>query len=53
MALHCPGQNLMHFLSIKLFSPVIYLGFEVWGTLGLGVQVGGVKVALRTFPEYV
>jgi len=39
-----PGKNLMslrhpsgHFTLHKVFSPVTHLGFEVWGTRGLGV----------------
>jgi len=42
-----------HFLYSKIFSPVICVGFGVWGTLGSGGQVGGVKVVLRAFPELV
>jgi len=48
-----PGKDLMHFLYIKVFSPVICLGFGVWGTPGSGGQVGGVKLVLRNFPKLV
>jgi len=43
----------MHFFKSKVFSPVICLGFGVWGTPGLGDQVSGVKLASRTFPGLV
>jgi len=37
----------------KVFSPVICIGFGVWGTLGSGGLVGRVILVLRTFPELV
>jgi len=49
-----PGKNLVsfshpsgHFLQSKVFSPVICLGFGVWG------RVGGFIFVLRTSPELV
>jgi len=55
-----PGKNFMslrhpfgHFTLHKVFSPVIRLGFGVWGTLGSRVRVGGIMLLLRTFPELV
>jgi len=55
-----PGKNLMslrhpsgHFTLHKVFSPVIRLGFRVWGTQGSGGRVGKVMPTLRTFPELV
>jgi len=38
---------------MDILNLVICLGFEVWGTTGLGGQVGGVRLVLRTFAESV
>jgi len=53
-----PGKSLIslrhpsgHFTLHKTLSPVIHLGFRVWGTQGSGSQVGRVMLVLRTFPE--
>jgi len=41
------------FYVTQSFSPVICLGFELWGTLGSRGSVGGVILAFRTFSELV
>jgi len=48
MSLHHPSE---HFTLHRVFSPVNYLVFGVWGTPGPRGHVGGVKLVLRTFPE--
>jgi len=59
-ALALAGKNLMslrhpsgHLMLDKVFSPMTYLDFGVWGTPGSRGQVGGGMLVLRTFPEFV